>query len=670
MDPALHQALYGTALPEEPRVPMRCGPWRFERQGLILRDIHHEDRLAWSSLGFVWRDMHWGTPTPVVDSADHAEREGGFTLTLQAHLTGLPRVSLAVTIEVDDRGDVHYEALAQLAEATEIGEVGETGEIAHIALTNRAGLCLEHPLALAGQPVRVLHDDGRNTHSQFPTQVPAWPPFTAVHGIEHPLASGVWACCTFEGERFETEDQRNNADASFKTYSRSNSMPRPYRLGPGEPVWQRATLRIEHKPTPTPTPTSVPPSTHSPWPWPSPSPSTSPSRSPIPAAPAEDSHHAAWRAPPVLGVGLAPEDLAALAHWAPALGRLRPTRLHLVMDHAAEPLDTLALAQALAQSGARLRLDLRGVSPGAQTDPALSALAEALAAAGITPQALALFPGQAAELRALARAFPGAARGAGTPYFFAQANRAERLAAADFVSFTTCSLVHGTEETLVMDGLRSLPSLLQTLRARHGVAHIEVGPSGLAAPRSPLGAQPAPNPARPQCLGQQDPRSAALFGAAWLVGHVAALIEGGAQAISLRGLGQGDGLLLPGDGAWRFAPAAHALQVLLTPATRVRASAWRQGPWARIEREGPDGRSVLLANLGPVPLPARALLAPAERRGRLEAMDASAWIAHCAGAASPWRELGTPLRTAFSEEASLGSPDDSLGPYALLRAFP
>lgn len=664
MDAALHQALYGTALPEEPLVPMRCGPWRFERQGLILRDIHYEDRLAWSSLGFVWRDMHWGTPTPVIDAIDQAEREGGFMLTLQAHLSGLPRVNVVVTIEADERGGVHYEARAQLAEATGIGAIGDT---APMALTNRAGLCLEHPLALAGQPVCVLHDDGRNTHSQFPTQVPAWPPFTAVRAIEHPLASGAWACCAFEGEYFETEDQRNNADASFKTYSRSNSMPRPYRLGPGELVWQRATLQVEHRPTHPPTTTS----TTTPIPWPSPAPSD------IHSHPTDVSPPDAWRTPPVLGIGLAPEDLAGLAQWAPALAQLRPARLHLVMDHAAEPLDTQALAQALAASGARLRLDLRGASPdastqaptkaadraissvgtnapGEPTDPSLTALAASLAAVGIAPKDVALFPGQAAELRAMAQAFPDASCGAGTPYFFAQANRAERLAAADFVSFTTCSLVHGTEEALVMDSLRSLPSLLQTLRARHGIAHIEVGPSALAAPRSPLGAQPAPDRQRPQCLGRLDPRSAALFGAAWLVGHVAALIEGGAQAISLRGLGCDDGLLLPDDHIWRMSPAAHALRVLLTPSTRVRAHAWRDGPWARVEHDGPQGRSLLLANLGPEPLPVRALLAPEEQASRLEALDAPAWLEHCAGAVNPWREL----------------PGSLLGPYALLRAFP
>ena len=657
METALHQALYGTEVPEEPRVPMHCGPWRFERQGLILRDIHYQDRLAWSSLGFVCRDIHWGTPTPVIDEVDHATRTDGFTLTLRAHLAGPPRVGLEVTIAVDARSGVRYEARAQIAEVTKIADVSQSSGYASAALTNRAGLCLEHPLALAGQPVNIRHDDGRSTHSEFPARVPAWPPFTAVRAIAHSLTPEAWACCEFEGEYFETEDQRNNADASFKTYSRSNSMPRPYRLESGDQLWQRATLRIERGRTSSPTATTPP--------------------SPTPTASVEGGRSDAWRAPPVLGLGLAPEDLANLTQWAPALAQLRPARLHLVMDHAAEPLDTQALAQALATSGARLRLDLRGHSPAAirqgpvmdadlasasagtnslakTLDLGLTALAAALRAAGIAPQDVALFPGQAAELYALAHAFPGAARGAGTPYFFAQANRAERLGAADFVSFTTCSLVHGTEAAQVMDGLRSLPSLLQTLRARHGIAHIEVGPSGLAAPRSPLGQQPAPDRLRPQCLGQHDPRSAALFGAAWLVGHVAALMEAGAQAISLRGLGRDDGLLLPGEGVWRMSPAAHALQTLLAPATRVRAQAWRDGPWARIEHEGPKGRSLVLANLDPEPLPLRALLPPGAHSSRPETLDAAGWLDHRAGAASPWRELR----------------GDQLGPYALIRAFP
>ena len=43
---------------------------------------------------------------------------------------------------------------------------------------------------------------------------------------------------------FETEDQRNWADGSFKTYCRPLDRPFPYDLSEGERVWQRVAIRV------------------------------------------------------------------------------------------------------------------------------------------------------------------------------------------------------------------------------------------------------------------------------------------------------------------------------------------------------------------------------------------------------------------------------------------
>ncbi len=662
MDRSEHLALYGTEVPEAPLLPLRAGRLSMARQGLILRDLRVDGHLAWTSLGFVWRDVHWGTLEPVIDQVDEKITAEGFTLHLQAHLSGPSHVALEVRIEGDATGELRYEAWVRPTAAVE---------------TQRAGLCLEHPMALAGQAVQVRHIDDRETVSRFPQEVPAWPPFTAVRAISHAAAPGVWGTCLLEGESFETEDQRNNADASFKTYSRPNAMPRPDRLD-GEVLWQRATLRLQPAP-------GVGEAAHRL----ALAPDTERQRDLPEEATATRPGRTDWQPPPVFALGLAPEDLALQAHWQPLLRRLRPPRLHLVMDHAGEPLDTQALAGALEASGARLRLDLRAIQPSGPAMPAqeaqealatLTTLAHRLAAAGITPESVCLFPGQARQQEAVARAFPKSQRGAGTPYFFAQANRAERLGPAQFLSFTTCSLVHGTEAAGVMDGLRSLPSLLQTLRTRHGMDAVEVGPSGLAAPRSPLGAQPPLHRERPLTLARSDPRSGALFGAAWLVGHVAGLIAGGALAISLRGLGLEDGLLLPDPEGWRRSPASFALEALLAPATRMRGQVWAGGPWARVDSEGEAGPCMLVAHLGAQ----RRLLGEVmgdvisdeisdvisgkggDRRGegllagdrpvRLQVLDAASWQAYCAGAPSPWRESAEGART-------------PLGPYALARAF-
>lgn len=649
MDASLHQALHGTDVAEASIEPLRAGPLHLERQGLVLRNLRMGPHLVWSSLGFVWRDAHWGTPAPVIDAIERTSSVDSFRFTIHAHLPGPPRIDLRVEAEGDAQGCIRYRAQAL-----------PTCEVT----TQRAGLCLEHPLALAGLPLRITHDDGRSSESVWPQQVPPWPPFMGVRAIAHAYAPGAWAHARLEGETFETEDQRNNADASFKTYSRSNFMPRPYRLQAGEAVNQSALLWLA-------------------------------AAEPSAAEVLEAARHAdagagrvqalapppQWRVPPVLGVGLAPTDLTRHAQWLPLLKALGPARLHLVMDHAEQTLDRPALARVLEACDGRLRLDLRALNaPSAETvqgterDDAIAcpirALARRLEQAGIRPQTVALFPGQAAEQARLRAAFAHAAVGAGTPYFFAQANRAERLHGADFLSFTTCSLVHGTESALVMDSLRSLPSLLATLRERHAVEAVEVGPSGIAAPRSPLGAQPPTDGRHFACLARRDPRSRALFGAAWLAGHVASLVQGGAQAISLAGLGEDDGLWIEGPQGLTPSPAWYVLRELLRPALAMQAQAWAQGPWARIDwrRAGAPGgmapeMGCLIANLGPQELPVARALGEEAGSSQVHCLDAASWQAHTARAhddpqaPGPWRAL------ARNEESP--PADLVLGPYAL-----
>jgi hypothetical protein len=46
----------------------------------------------------------------------------------------------------------------------------------------------------------------------------------------------------FEGDVFQTEDQRNWGDASYKTFCTPLSLPFPVQLQKGDTVWQRVTL--------------------------------------------------------------------------------------------------------------------------------------------------------------------------------------------------------------------------------------------------------------------------------------------------------------------------------------------------------------------------------------------------------------------------------------------
>ena len=194
---------------------------------------------------------------------------------------------------------------------------------------------------------------------------------------------------------------------------------------------------------------------------------------------------------------------------------LRPAHVHVEVTPDATPIGWQVIGRLLDAGGAQLRLDVVATDM-AGGGRCLDQIRTGLIGTGIAASSVAVFPG-AQDCIDLARiAFPQASIGGGTPHFFVQLNRSEDLGAVDFLSFTTSAIVHGTDEESVMQSLRSLPSMVQTLNARYPGVPVRIGPSTIAARRSPLGRQPPTDGTTRIALAQADPRSRGLFGAAWV----------------------------------------------------------------------------------------------------------------------------------------------------------
>jgi len=117
------------------------------------------------------------------------------------------------------------------------------GVAARTFATCRTGLCVLHPLSVCGAPVTVRHVDGSEERSAFPELVAPHQPFLEVSGLRYVAPPGVEVEITFEGEVFETEDQRNWSDASFKTYCHRLGDGRPYTIEEGQRVRQEVRIR-------------------------------------------------------------------------------------------------------------------------------------------------------------------------------------------------------------------------------------------------------------------------------------------------------------------------------------------------------------------------------------------------------------------------------------------
>jgi hypothetical protein len=555
LDASLRRVLFGTDEEVAESTTLRAGLLTLTLRGAKIWDIRCGEREAWHGLAFLYRDADWGTPEPVVDDVESTVGALAFRLRLEGHFAVTPAIDFTLTITGDSTGCITFS-----------GEAIPRGDIQ----ASRLGVCVMHPMSACGSRIEVEHADGRVSRSTFPTLIPPWPPFMLIRAIRHEYAPDCWARCAFDGDVFELEDQRNNSDASFKTYSRSNLMPRPYWLRANVPIRQSVTMRMETTCASAPT--------------------------------AQESTVVRVRIGaetaglPRIGIEIAARDAQAGAAVHAALRTLNPAHLHLALCDSETEVDWHGIGQLLTSAGAELRLDL--TVDYQRAEEKLAALRSALSDAGIVPAGIAVFPSEERPLAAARRAFPDSRIGGGTPHFFVQLNRIERLGRVDFLSFTTSPIVHGADDASVMLTLQSLPSMVETLRSANPGARFAVGPSTIAARKSPLGRQPDTDGLHRIALARNDPRCRGLFGAAWLLGYVAQLASAGVEALSLMALSGASGILAEdkGSGSERR-PTYSILERLRGPARVCAVSVSDPARVAALALRRDDGSELLIANL-------------------------------------------------------------------------
>jgi D-apionolactonase len=464
-------------------ITLRAGPLDAVFQDGALHTFMAFGVEVWRGVMFLHRDASWRTPPTVVRNVAVTTDNGSFRLTFDARCCTDPAIVWHAIVEGHPHGSIRF-----AVEARPEGDV----------LTSRTGLCVLHPLAAAAVRLEIEHDDGRLSQSTFPALISPWPPFTNIRALRHEFIQGCWARCRFAGDVFEMEDQRSFSDASFKTYSRSNLAPRPYRLAAGECVRQSVVLTLDAC-TP-------------------------------PIAPTRASDASVEVATPRVGrlprIGL---TLSA-AHVASGA---RPGLWHASIDRTV-PASTLEVdwrTIETAAATASVAFDLLLADDG-EAAKECAALAEHLASSGVTPGSIAVFPTTARALSAARTAFPHTPVGGGTPWFFTHLNRASLPPGLDFITFRTCPIVHVADDRSVMQTLSTLPSIIATLRARHPDVPFRAGPSSIAMSVNPFGPWPEARSGTRVAMARSDARDEAPFGVAWAIGYLARFASGGADAVS------------------------------------------------------------------------------------------------------------------------------------------
>ena len=207
----------------------RSGSWSLELRDDELADIAYDGLVVLRSVRAVIRDRNWDTAALVVDRID----ESDLALTLHVHSEGLGS-DLRGVVRAEVRGPGRLRVLTDLESATAFE-------------TNRTGLVVLHPPALAGTQLQIRHSGGAIEHTRFPESISPHQPAFDIAGLAW-AHGGLDVDVRFTGDVFEMEDQRNWTDASYKTYSRPLALPFPYPLAAGERVAQSIDVAVSGRP--------------------------------------------------------------------------------------------------------------------------------------------------------------------------------------------------------------------------------------------------------------------------------------------------------------------------------------------------------------------------------------------------------------------------------------
>jgi hypothetical protein len=509
------------------------------------------------ALTYPVRNADWGTHLTVTTGEETGEEAGATTYTRRF---------------ADAGGAFHGLFRVAVSETSVGAEVTLT--FARAARVNRAGFTLLHPVrGVAGTPLAIRHPDGRVTRTAFPARISPGQPARDIAGMTHAVG-GVTVDIAMEGDTFEMEDQRNWSDASFKTYCRPLSLPRPYDVAAGQVVRQRIVLTLR-------------------------------ADGPV-VAPDTGAGTRTARLPQVM---LAHE--AGLSDVA-ALDAFPGVPVQLRLTGATPDADLRALAARSHKTGAGTALEI------AFDDMAgLHALIARARAAGLAPLRVAALPrgylqshqpegpwpagpAPADALAPLRAGFPGAAAGGGSLTNFTELNRCRPdPAAVDFVTFGNTAIVHAADDLSVWQTLEALPDILATAADIAGGKPLHLGLVSIGMRSNPYGAGVEPNPDRLRLpMAMDDPRQDTGFAAAYAVAVLARAAVAGAGSLALA---------MPGGPLGARGPLADV----------VRAAAALAGQTVQVT-EGAGavaitaGDTVLAANCTPAPATIAGLAVPPE----------------------------------------------------------
>lgn len=195
-----------------------------------IRYLKYQGAEVIRMIYFAVRDQDWNTAPYIIQNEVIESNENGIVISYRS---------------VHTLGNIHYEADIRILAKDEKLSFMVEGKALSSFNRNRIGICVLHPITdWRGTEVRVQKPDGKNYYAKFPDLVSPHQPFHHIKKMQCQTNGGTIAEFTFDGDIFETEDQRNWADSSYKTYSTPLDIPIPVRVIEGDSIQQNLELKL------------------------------------------------------------------------------------------------------------------------------------------------------------------------------------------------------------------------------------------------------------------------------------------------------------------------------------------------------------------------------------------------------------------------------------------
>lgn len=490
---------YGSPAPLPERVPLRAGPLTLFYEAGSLRRISYGPHEILNRIYVAVRDPNWETVPGVLTEVRRLVREDSFLIEFQSE---------------HHQDDILF-AWRGLLTGTAEGVITFTmeGEALRTFRSNRIGLCVLHPMSLAGQPCQIEHTDGSGEESRFPEWIAPREPFLNFHALVYPVAPAARAEVRLEGDSFNMEDQRNWGDATYKTYS-AGLAPFPARVRRGTRLRQSVTVRLIDAP--------------------------------------------AWVSETAVAEPRVTIRLLGSARPLPPSGLCLPSRPAMLSSREARRLKALNLAHLRADLDWRLEMPIQeqlqlavdaSMVVGAPLELALHLSSDADKELDLLCRAVEELRPRLArwlvfqtnrlttsrEMLLLARerlSSFGAPLGAGTNAYFAQVNQEHPPLEADFLVYSINPLVHALDSLTLVENTAAFAETVRSARRFWGEKPILVGPITLRKRWNPDATGPERETSAGELPYSVDARQMSLLGAGWTVAALRALIQAGADILT------------------------------------------------------------------------------------------------------------------------------------------